>query len=134
MRVEYMRSLASAHRWPEEVDLLCEEMARTLTFFTYEEVVWLQRALSANCGPRAFALRKARERRRIRDHFQRMWSVFGDSNALAAARLKRRKRKLQGKKASTEANGDADDLAAGDEEAEEVEGEGGDDNDDDETE
>jgi len=63
-----------------------------------------------------------------------MWSVFGDSNALAAARLKRRKRKLQGKKASTEANGDADDLAAGDEEAEEVEGEGGDDNDDDETE
>ena len=95
MRVEYMRTLASAHRWPEEVDLLTEEMARTLVFFTYEEAVWLQRVLGATRGRRAFALRQARERRRIRAHFQRKWAVFGDSQALEVALDTRRARKLK---------------------------------------
>ena len=97
MRIEYMRTLAAAHRWPEEVNLLSEEMARTLIFLTYEEVVWLQRVLGAQRGPRVFALRQARDRRRIRAHFQKMWAVFGDSQALEAALCKRlaRKRKLK---------------------------------------
>ena len=82
-------------------------MARTLIFFTYEEAVWLQRVLGASRGRRAFALRQARERRRIRAHFQRKWAVFDDSQALEVALDTRRARKLKLKQSDNQVNEDA---------------------------
>jgi len=127
MRVEYMRTLASAHRWPEEVNLLCEEMARTLTFLTYEEAVWLQRVLSASHGQRAFALRQSRERRRLRAHFEQRWSVFNDSKALDVALRARETRKLQRKKANVDASADEGVLEGGRSGEKDVEEDNGDD-------
>jgi hypothetical protein len=97
LRVEWCKSRARAMRWTEETLLLLEEMRRTLQFLDWQAKFWVERAgllegektavedstidlvgsrtlvPERNEGVRAYALRQARIRNHLHDHFKSLW-------------------------------------------------------------
>lgn len=73
MRIEWCKARARALRWSEEVDLLMEEMRRTLEFFQWDALRWAERmsfqVASADVasleGHRAYAHRQATLRKSL---------------------------------------------------------------------
>ena len=80
-QVEWSKSYARAHRWQEEVELLKEEMRRTLEFLKWKSSLWAAKlsghnhpSSSALCeGLNAYALRQADVFVSLRDHFLSLW-------------------------------------------------------------
>jgi len=80
IHVEWCKACARTHRWQEEVELLFEEMQRTLLFLEWHAKWWMEHtsaiattdeALSE--GRRAYAECQAELWRRIGGSFAHMW-------------------------------------------------------------
>ena len=80
LRVEWAKSRARAARWTEEVELLCEEMRRTLVFLEWRAEWWRKRAhhrvdapAHLRHGIEAYALRQAALQQRIANCHAKHW-------------------------------------------------------------
>jgi hypothetical protein len=80
LRVEWAKSRARAARWTEEVDLLCEEMRRTLVFLEWKAGWWRKQAyrradspVDLRHGIEAYALRQAALQECIADRHAKHW-------------------------------------------------------------
>ncbi|EIW81903.1 hypothetical protein CONPUDRAFT_54452, partial [Coniophora puteana RWD-64-598 SS2] len=81
IRVEWCKARARAMRWTEEVELLVEEMRRTIAFFKWQTEWWVsysdRKTLAApedEEGSRAYALRQANSRRALALSFTSKWT------------------------------------------------------------
>ncbi len=83
LQIEWCKARAHAHRWDKEVTLTLMEMECTLLFFAAKQEQWEQCAswIDIEPGERAYALRQADIRRRIRNHAEQMWSPVTRWNA-----------------------------------------------------
>ncbi|KAF8121256.1 hypothetical protein EV363DRAFT_1406388 [Boletus edulis] len=79
MRIEWCKARARAARWSEDVDLLMDEMERTLTFFQWDTARWEERmsfvpaAAGAAEGHHAYAHRQATLRKALMENCRRSW-------------------------------------------------------------
>jgi hypothetical protein len=80
LRVEWAKSRARAARWTEEVQLLCEEMRRTLVFMEWKADWWKNQAFRHADAPahlrhgiEAYALRQAALHKRIAARHAMHW-------------------------------------------------------------
>ncbi|KAF8139670.1 hypothetical protein EV363DRAFT_1094807, partial [Boletus edulis] len=79
MRIEWCKARARAARWSEDVDLLMDEMERTLAFFQWDAAGWEERmlfvpaAVGAAEGHRAYAHRQASLRKALAESCRRSW-------------------------------------------------------------
>ncbi len=75
LRIEWCKTRARAHRWREEAILVLEEMKCVKAFFAWEGRTWLLRAARQDVseGERAYALRQADIRARMRLHCIEVW-------------------------------------------------------------
>jgi hypothetical protein len=87
LRIEWCYARARAKRFEEEVDLLQEEMWRTLAFLVWQAGWWLElgRSLSASSqmdiyseGSSAYAEHQAMLHLDLHDYFKHMWQYVGD--------------------------------------------------------
>ncbi|KAG2112092.1 hypothetical protein DEU56DRAFT_749461, partial [Suillus clintonianus] len=81
MRIEWCKARARAMRWKEELELLREEMRRTLQFFDWQAMSWDERAdqnwsgsPAEREGRIAYARRQAALRRALRDTCHSSWA------------------------------------------------------------
>ncbi|SJL17200.1 uncharacterized protein ARMOST_20746 [Armillaria ostoyae] len=83
LRIEWCKARAWAHRWDEEVTLTLTEMERTLLFFSAKQEQWMQRAARTDisAGERAYALRQADIRLRMKKHAELLWAPVAMWNA-----------------------------------------------------
>jgi hypothetical protein len=81
MRVEWCQALARRNRWAEEVNLLQEEMRRTLQYLDWQASQWrneaslrtdLEPAIAA--GIQAYSLKSADCCLRLRTYFAACWT------------------------------------------------------------
>jgi hypothetical protein len=80
-RLEWSKSYARSKRWEEEVELLKEEMRRTLEFFKWKSTLWSSKELKIDPslspalreGLIAYALRQAAVFTSLHDHFSSLW-------------------------------------------------------------
>ena len=81
-QLEWSKSYARSQRWQEEVELLKEEMRRTLKFLEWKSSLWSSKALfrpdhpsssALHEGLNAYALRQANVFTSLHDHFQSLW-------------------------------------------------------------
>ena len=84
-QLEWSKSYARSQRWQEEVELLKEEMRRTLEFLKWKSSLWSSKAsfrpddpLSSALheGLTAYALRQANVFISLHDHFRSLWQGF----------------------------------------------------------
>lgn len=82
LRAEWAKSRARAHRSREEVNLLKEEMRRTLKFLEWRSQWWKDKPASwlgvspqLSEGIRAYALEQADIQRRLADSFELLWKT-----------------------------------------------------------
>ncbi|KAF8415032.1 hypothetical protein L210DRAFT_3658007 [Boletus edulis BED1] len=79
MRIEWCKARARAARWSEDVDLLMDEMERTLAFFQWDAARWEERmsfvpaAAGAAEGHHAYAHRQATLRKALVENCRRSW-------------------------------------------------------------
>jgi hypothetical protein len=80
LRVEWAKSRARAARWTEEVELLCEEMRRTLAFLEWKAEWWRNQARRRADAPahlrhgiEAYAMRQAALQQRIANRHAKHW-------------------------------------------------------------
>ncbi|TDL19767.1 hypothetical protein BD410DRAFT_751691, partial [Rickenella mellea] len=81
MRVEYCKSRARALRWEEEVELVVEEMKRTITFLQWRAHWWRSQvgrradvlSPSLASGLMAYALKQADIQMQLVHHFSKLW-------------------------------------------------------------
>ncbi|KAJ7864121.1 hypothetical protein B0H14DRAFT_3862645 [Mycena olivaceomarginata] len=85
VRIEWAKTRARAMRWAEEVDLLEEEMRRTLQFLRWRAGWWAakvgQRGLpeGPQCeGETAYALRQAKNQTQLADEFTEEWKALAE--------------------------------------------------------
>ncbi|KAG2070281.1 hypothetical protein BDR04DRAFT_1199028, partial [Suillus decipiens] len=83
LHVEWCRARAQAHRWEEEVQLLCKEMRQVLAFFEWQAGWWDAQSSGRTFGsPEAaegavtYARRQASLRQSLASHFRSMWEVI----------------------------------------------------------
>ncbi|KAK7028210.1 hypothetical protein VNI00_014900 [Paramarasmius palmivorus] len=87
-RVEWMKARARDLRWKEELELINEEMRRTLLTLEYEAQEWVSWVAKENDsrpegeGVTAYALRQAAIRRGLARKFQVLWNEDRDSGDL----------------------------------------------------
>ncbi|KAF8120414.1 hypothetical protein EV363DRAFT_1190282 [Boletus edulis] len=81
IRIEWCKARARANRWAEEVELLLEEMRRTIAFFEWEAARWNTQAAEFSCndplvleGYHAYALRQASLRHALAASCRTSWS------------------------------------------------------------
>jgi hypothetical protein len=80
LRVEYAKSKARVERWSEEVDLLVEEMRRTLVYLEYKSEWWKKQQplttldLEIRLGSLAYCFRQSHQLNLLSDHFHGQWS------------------------------------------------------------
>lgn len=80
-QLEWSKSYARTHRWKEEVELLKEEMRRTLKFLEWKSSSWVSKASTFDPslltafteGLNAYAFRQADVFMSLRDHFLSLW-------------------------------------------------------------
>jgi hypothetical protein len=80
-QLEWSKSYARAQRWREEVELLKEEMRRTLKFLDWKSSLWTSKSLmsdrsalaSLNEGLNAYAFRQAYVFMSLHDNFLSLW-------------------------------------------------------------
>lgn len=80
-QLEWSKSYARSRRWCEEVELLKEEMRRTLEFLKWKSSRWAAKALELNLsfspalreGMSAYAFRQAVIFESLHDHFSSLW-------------------------------------------------------------
>ena len=81
-QLEWAKCYARSQRWQEEVQLLKEEMRRTLEFLKWKSSRWSSKALSKSDlssspalreGLNAYAYRQAAVFASLRDHFSSLW-------------------------------------------------------------
>ncbi|KAF8216980.1 hypothetical protein K438DRAFT_1953860 [Mycena galopus ATCC 62051] len=82
VRVEWARTKARKTRWEEEVQLLEEEMRRTLRYLEWKASWWetrqdarSQASSDLQATLRAYALKQAWLHRRLRDFFKSQWNA-----------------------------------------------------------
>ncbi|KAF7342705.1 CxC2 domain-containing protein [Mycena sanguinolenta] len=82
IRVEWSRAKARKTRWQEEVELLQEEMRRTLRYLEWQATWWEARQDSrptvshpVKLALRAYALKQAWLHRRLAPHFKSQWET-----------------------------------------------------------
>ncbi|KAF8170461.1 hypothetical protein K438DRAFT_1729650 [Mycena galopus ATCC 62051] len=82
VRVEWARAKARKTRWEEEVQLLEEEMRRTLRYLEWQASWWETRqdarpqaSSDLRAALRAYALKQAWLHRRLRDFFKSQWNA-----------------------------------------------------------
>lgn len=94
LRLEFLKCRARAMRWTEEVELLNEEMRRTLEFFSWKWRWWMCRTRSCIGGSSgrgyeegftAYAMSQAAVYRELYDGCRTLWSS-GAEEALKKAR------------------------------------------------
>ncbi|KAJ8473447.1 hypothetical protein ONZ45_g16298 [Pleurotus djamor] len=75
LRAEWAKAYARFRRWSEEVELLREEMRRTLVSLRHEARNWEVRGGldGGNSGRAAYAFRQAHIRNSLADQFERLW-------------------------------------------------------------
>ncbi|KAF8131910.1 hypothetical protein EV363DRAFT_1479709 [Boletus edulis] len=79
MRIEWCKARARAARWSEDVDLLMDEMERTLAFFQWDMACWEERmsfvpaAAGAAEGHHAYAHQQATLRKALAENCRRSW-------------------------------------------------------------
>ncbi|KAJ8488466.1 hypothetical protein ONZ45_g13941 [Pleurotus djamor] len=75
LRVEWAKAWACVRRWSEEIELLREEMRRTLVSLRHQSTEWKSHAeqADANPGVSAYAYHQARTYNGIADAFEKMW-------------------------------------------------------------
>jgi len=80
MRSEWAKTKARADRWREEVLLVTEEMRRTICFFDWKAMWWLEQAalrsdapLRIQCGISAYAAKQAAICRSMARSFATRW-------------------------------------------------------------
>ena len=88
-QLEWSKSYTRSQRWQEEVELLKEEMRRTLEFFKWKSSVWLAKtSLKSNQslspalreGLNAYAFRQADVYMSLHDHFLSLWKGLTTPN------------------------------------------------------
>lgn len=79
-QLEWSKSYARSQRWREEVELLKEEMRRTLEFLKWKSSAWAAMSSTSSSsssalreGLRAYALRQADVFTSLRGHFLSLW-------------------------------------------------------------
>ncbi|KAJ7178517.1 hypothetical protein C8R43DRAFT_871571 [Mycena crocata] len=82
IRVEWCRAKARKRRWEEEVQLLQEEMRRTLRYLDWQATWWEERvnprsqaSREVRVGLQAYALKQAALHRRLKAHFKSQWDA-----------------------------------------------------------
>ncbi|KAK0449347.1 hypothetical protein EV421DRAFT_1732619 [Armillaria borealis] len=83
VRVEWSKALVRKFRWCEEVEILCEEMQRTVRLLKYEAQKWEERAQQDDAsvaeevrqGQRAYAVKQAMLRNRTWNTFKVKWGL-----------------------------------------------------------
>ncbi|KAJ8518637.1 hypothetical protein ONZ45_g4299 [Pleurotus djamor] len=85
LRCEWAKAWARLRRWQEEVELLKEEMRRTLVSLRYQASVWerrSQRSFDDEFGPglKAYALAQANLRLSLASKFAEMWKKGTDNS------------------------------------------------------
>ncbi|KAJ8469845.1 hypothetical protein ONZ45_g16753 [Pleurotus djamor] len=76
LRVEWAKAFARVRRWSEEVELVKEEMRRTVVSLRHDAQVWEVRATGSEsriAGHAAYAFRQAHIRYSLADRFERLW-------------------------------------------------------------
>ncbi|EIW84336.1 hypothetical protein CONPUDRAFT_120104 [Coniophora puteana RWD-64-598 SS2] len=80
IRTEWCKARARTKRWSEEVELLLEEMRRTISYFSWQASMWdkyassqLDRTDVDQEGSRAYAIRQAALRRSLAGRFVDRW-------------------------------------------------------------
>lgn len=102
-KIEWAKSRARANRYQEEIQIVKEEMSRTLRSFVWKEAQWKERAVAkVNAGIvvapehaeglRAYSERQARIWRGFHDKCQKRWS--GVPEAIKRARMEAKDPKL----------------------------------------
>ncbi|KAK7020693.1 hypothetical protein VNI00_017635 [Paramarasmius palmivorus] len=79
VRIEWCKTWARKRRWDEELELIEEEMRRTLESLRYEGQLWCERAKECESsvdaeGRSAYALRQAAIRQELVVKFVRLWA------------------------------------------------------------
>ncbi|KAI0764426.1 hypothetical protein BC629DRAFT_1293606, partial [Irpex lacteus] len=98
MRVEWMKSRARSRRWAEEVQLLQEEMRRTVVFLEWKASWWRDQirercyrtSLAIARGLAAYAEKQASNHEKLAQSFLALWKPFFDEKKLSAPWLKDR--------------------------------------------
>ncbi|KAI0085202.1 hypothetical protein BDY19DRAFT_896968, partial [Irpex rosettiformis] len=90
IQIEWAKTRARAHRWAEEVQLIQEEMRRTILFFEWKVQWWHEHAngrglhvsMAVKSGLTAYAEKQATMYENLAIRFLRTWKVFFDSRQI----------------------------------------------------
>src|SRR5271155_554189 len=90
LRVEWSKSQARKMRWEEEVEIIQEEMRRTIVYYEWKEQWWLQIARQATCddsiqhGITAYSQKQADYCKCLAESFAMAWLPFLQSEGIKA--------------------------------------------------
>jgi hypothetical protein len=88
LRVEWSKSQARKMRWEEEVQIIQEEMRRTIVYYEWKEQWWLQNARQATCddsiqhGITAYTKKQAYYCKCLAEGFAMAWLPFLQSEGI----------------------------------------------------
>jgi hypothetical protein len=127
LRVEWSKSQARKMRWEEEVQIIQEEMRRTIVYYEWKEQWWLQIARQATCddsiqhGITAYSQKQADYCKCLAESFAMAWLPFLQSEGIKPEWEQRYEQLIQSAKNSgdKETNGDESEEGEIEEEPEE---------------
>jgi hypothetical protein len=104
LRVEWSKSQARKMRWEEEVQIIQEEMRRTIVYYEWKEQWWLQNARQATCddsiqhGIIAYTQKQAYYCKCLAEGFAMAWLPFLQSEGIEPDWEHRYDQSISGKK------------------------------------
>lgn len=106
MRVEWSKSQARRNRWEEEVYLIQEEMRRTIKYYEWRELWWLEKEVTQSIGDgsiqhgiTAYAYKQAYYCKCLAESFAIAWLPFLESEGITPEWRRKYDRLIANKKA-----------------------------------